>query len=190
MGHCSHLHDVADVCAQDCCECSLGYVFFDDAYLLVCFCHVKFQPKLGMGNIMSDVVLIREGCDVLHCVVILQTEIKHRSQHAWCLFRDREHGYHLSCGGWYPPSSGCILLDLLEQLLPIMISAFGQTVVMPFVQINENNLMIYFPPGGQLQWDVTKDVPIFRQPLLLQCGNVINRQRLTDLMQPFSGLLY
>jgi hypothetical protein len=72
------LHDLAGECSQDGCEGCLGDVRWRDAYLFIRLGHIELSLICTMGNIMSDVVLIWEGCYALHRVIVLFPQVEHR----------------------------------------------------------------------------------------------------------------
>jgi hypothetical protein len=65
------LHDLANKHSQEGCKGCLGNVPWPDAYLFICLRHIELSSRCTMGNIMSDVVLVWEGCYILHHVVVL-----------------------------------------------------------------------------------------------------------------------
>jgi hypothetical protein len=75
------LHDLADKHSQDGREGHLGDVHWPDVYLLIRLRHIELSPICATGNMMSDVVLIQEGCYILHHVIILFVQVEHSKVH-------------------------------------------------------------------------------------------------------------
>jgi hypothetical protein len=86
------LHDLANERSQDSRKGCLGHVHWPDTYLLIFLRHIELRLICTTGNIMSDVVLIQEGCYILHHFIILFVPVKHSAKLP-ILLGNAKHGH-------------------------------------------------------------------------------------------------
>jgi hypothetical protein len=106
------LHDLTNERSQDSHQGRLGDVRWPDAYLFIRLRHIELISICATGNIMPDVVLIREGCYVLHRIIVLFAQVKHCAKLPIFL-GNAKHRYSLSGCSWDSPPGGGVSQNFL-----------------------------------------------------------------------------
>ena len=101
----THLYHMALECSKYCGEHGFMHVFRLDASLLISLSHVQFGPESSSHYIMTNSILLGEGCYILPCIIVLLLQIKYSAQ-STVFLRNTQHWRGLLICCRYPPS-GC-----------------------------------------------------------------------------------
>src|SRR5882762_696566 len=110
----SLLHRMAHKGAIDGSECGFPHIARFHAYLFICIGHIDLRPIFCLSNIMSDLLLVREGRYVLLHIVVLLSTIYDSVKFCAILFIHTQHGCGLGDVCLFPPSSFLIKLDFID----------------------------------------------------------------------------
>src|SRR5215510_2063713 len=111
-------------------------------YLLIRISKVYFRPIPSSGHILSDLVLIGEGCHILNGVFIPLTSVHYGPKTA-ILFRNAQHRRSLVGEHGLPPACLMITLNFFSQRWLERIWTTRHIICIPLVFIYERYFVIY-----------------------------------------------